>query len=122
MLHIDNSPVERTVRVLAKKWKPTIITLLADRGRRFNQLHAALPGVAHKVLIEQLRELEHDGGVRREVKVGGYKRVHYSLTEIGWRLLPILELMADWGQEQEGRSPVVDTGSAAPTGTEPCGA
>ncbi|MGI8911008.1 MAG: winged helix-turn-helix transcriptional regulator [Rubrobacteraceae bacterium] len=87
------SPVEDTVRVLAAKWKPTIISVLATGSHRYSQLQTELPGIAHKVLIEQLRKLEHDGVVRREVKVGGYKRVHYSRTETGWQLLPILELM-----------------------------
>lgn len=95
------SPLELTVRVVGKKWKPTILRLLAQTSRRFNQLHASIPGIAHKVLIEQLRELEQDGVVRREVKVGGYRRVQYSLTESGRELLPILERMESWGQEQQ---------------------
>ena len=95
------SPLELTVRAVGKKWKPTILRLLAHTGRRFSQLHASIPGIAHKVLIEQLRELEQDGVVRREVKVGGYRRVQYSLTESGRQLIPILERMEAWGQEQQ---------------------
>ena len=117
------SPVELTVHVLAKKWKPTIITLLAGDSRRFNRLHKALPGVSHKVLIEQLRELEKDGIVRREAKVGGYKRVHYSLTAAGERLLPILDSMAAWGREQaRQRGPPGARREAAPIGSELDGA
>ena len=91
------SPVEETIRVLANKWKPRIILILAWRSRRFSRLHAALPEVSHKVLIEHLRQLEEDGVVTRQAKVGGYRRVHYSLTDAGFALLPILGLMAWWG-------------------------
>lgn len=90
-------PVEQTVRVLSNKWKPRIILILAWRSRRFSKLHAALPEVSHKVLIEHLRQLEEDGVVARQAKVGGYRRVHYSLTDAGFELLPILELMVWWG-------------------------
>lgn len=93
--------LDLTLRVVGKKWKPTILRLLANTSRRFNQLHASIPGIAHKVLIEQLRELEQDGVVRREAKVGGYRRVQYSLTESGRQLLPILDRMEAWGQEQQ---------------------
>lgn len=90
-------PVEQTVRVLSNKWKPRIILILAWRSRRFSKLHAALPEVSHKVLIEHLRQLEEDGVVTRQAKVGGYRRVHYSLTDAGFALLPILGLMVWWG-------------------------
>ena len=90
-------PVEQTVRVLSNKWKPRIILILAWRSRRFSKLQAALPEVSHKVLIEHLRQLEEDGVVTRQAKVGGYKRVHYSLTDAGFALLPILGLMVWWG-------------------------
>ena len=91
------SPVEQTISVLANKWKPRIIVILAWRSRRFSKLHAALPEVSHKVLIEHLRQLEEDGVVARQAKVGGYRRVHYSLTDAGFALLPILGLMVWWG-------------------------
>ena len=123
MLPETISPLELTVHVLAKKWKPTIITLLAGGSRRFNELHGSLPGVSHKVLIEQLRELEKDGIVGREAKVGGYKRVHYSLTAGGERLLPILDAMETWGREHaRQRGPPGAWYQAAPTGSELDGA
>lgn len=95
---------ERTARVLAHKWNPTIISLLASGGRRFSKLRSALPEISHKVLIEHLRRLERDGIVTRQAKVGGYRRVHYSLTEAGLALLPIIELMAWWGSAHGNRT------------------
>ena len=97
-------PAERTARVLAHKWNPTIVSLLGFGGRRFSKLRAALPEISHKVLIEHLRRLERDGIVTRQAKVGGYRRVHYSLTEAGLALLPIIELMAWWGSTHGHRT------------------
>ena len=95
--------VERTARILAHKWNPSIISLLAFGGRRFGKLRSALPDISHKVLTEHLRRLEREGIVTRQTKVGGYRRVHYSLTEPGLGLLPIIELMAWWGSSHGNR-------------------
>ena len=117
------SPAERAVHVLAKKWKPTIVVLLGAGNHRFGRLHSALPGLSHKVLIEQLRELERDGIVHRDAKVSGYKRVHYSLTPAGERLLPILEAMAAWGRHFAwGRRPPGPVRETASRSSEPNGA
>jgi DNA-binding HxlR family transcriptional regulator len=78
-----------------------ILEILASGDRRFNQLQAAIPGIAHKVLIDQLRELEQVGVIHREAKAAGYRRVHYSLTEAGRRLLPVIRLIEDWGRKQD---------------------
>ena len=116
-------PAERAVHMLAKKWKPAIIVLLGAGNRRFGRLHSALPGLSHKVLIEQLRELERDGIVRREAKVGGYKRVHYSLTPAGEQLLPILNTMAAWSRQFAwGRGPPDPRDEAVSRSSEPDGA
>ena len=95
---------ERTARILAHKWNPSIISLLASSGRRFGKLRFALPEISHKVLAEQLRRLEREGIIVRQAKVGGYRRVHYSLTEAGLALLPIIELMAWWGSAHGNRT------------------
>jgi DNA-binding HxlR family transcriptional regulator len=95
---------ERTARVLSHKWNPTIISLLASGGQRFSKLRSTLPEVSHKVLIEHLRRLERDGIVSRQAKVGSYRRVHYSLTESGLALLPIIELMVWWGSTHGHRA------------------
>ena len=60
-------PVELTLDVVGGKWKPMILWLLRGQKRRFNDLQAAMPGITHKVLTHQLRELERDGIVTRTV-------------------------------------------------------
>ena len=64
-------PVQLTIDIVGGKWKPLILWLLrAGRPRRFNDLQRSMPDVAHKVLTQQLRQLERDGLVARNV-VGG---------------------------------------------------
>lgn len=101
-MHPAVSPLDHTLRILCLKWIPAILRLLAAGDQRFNQLQSAITPISHKVLIDQLRELEQHGVIHREAKPGGYRRVHYSLTEWGRRLLPIIDLMEDWGREKQG--------------------
>ena len=57
--HTYACPVQLTIDIVGGKWKPLILWLLkGGRPRRFNDLHRAMPEVAHKVLIQQLRQLE----------------------------------------------------------------
>lgn len=85
----------RTMGVLGGKWKPIIISYLAQR-RRFGQLAQRLSLISRKVLTEQLKELEEDGIVRREAFAELPPRVEYSLTEHGAALLPILDQLCAW--------------------------
>jgi DNA-binding HxlR family transcriptional regulator len=85
----------RTMGVLGGKWKLIIISYLTQ-PRRFGQLAQRLSLISRKVLTEQLRELEEDGVVRREVFAEAPPRVEYSLTEYGRALLPILEQLSAW--------------------------
>lgn len=90
-------PVERTLRVIAGRWKPSILWELTPGSRRFNQLQAALPGIAHKVLSQQLERLQADGLVRRtEPAQAG--TVGYALTPLGESLRPALNALATWGK------------------------
>ena len=78
-------------------WKVIIIRELLDGTRRYGQLHRALVGVTHKMLTQQLRELENDGVVHREVYREVPPKVEYSLTPLGAQLAPLLDTMREWG-------------------------
>jgi len=111
-------PVEVTVDVIGKKWKPVILWYLKYECRRFSELEGRMPGVAHKVLTQQLRELERDGVIARRVIGGGGKHVEYSLTASGESLVPILDLMHEWGRSHDvrtGRETVTERAAAAAT-------
>lgn len=86
--------------VIGGKWKPKVLFYLGRKGTmRFGQLRDAIVGVSEKVLIQQLRELEADGIVHREVYRQVPPKVEYSLTPIGQTLIPILQALFSWGQQ-----------------------
>jgi DNA-binding HxlR family transcriptional regulator len=91
--------VEATLDVIGGKWKGVILFYLMDGPRRFNELKRRLPNVTQRMLTLQLRELEADGVIHREVYAQVPPKVEYSLTEFGESLKPILILMRDWGNE-----------------------
>lgn len=91
-------PVEITLRVIAGKWKVMILYHLLEGTQRFNALQRLLRGVAARTLAKQLRELEHDGIVRRKVYAQVPPRVDYDLTPLGRSLKPILMAMDHWGR------------------------
>ena len=91
--------VEVTLAVIGGKWKGLILWHLRLKTLRFSQLQRRLQTVTQKMLTQQLRELEADGLVHRQVYAEVPPRVEYSLTERGTSVVPILELMCDWGQD-----------------------
>jgi DNA-binding HxlR family transcriptional regulator len=92
-------PVGITVNMVGGKWKIAILWQLREGTLRFNELHKALNGmVSQAVLTNQLRELEADELIHREVYKEVPPRVEYSLTELGKSFLPIIVQMGRWGQ------------------------
>ncbi|RYG39408.1 transcriptional regulator [bacterium] len=98
--HPESSPcpVETTLRIVGGKWKAVILFRLVEGKKRFSELKRLLPGATQQMLTQQLRELERDGIVHREVYAEVPPRVEYSLTELGYTLEPVLNLMSGWGQ------------------------
>ena len=94
---LPECPVATTVQLIGNKWKLLIIRNLLDRPQRFTELKNGVPGISQKVLTDNLRAMEADGIVSREVFAEVPPRVIYSLTDIGQSLLPIIDAMADWG-------------------------
>ena len=90
-------PVEATLDVIGGKWKGVILYQLAET-RRFTELQRLIPGINRRMLTLQLRELERDGLIHREVYREVPPKVEYSLTEFGHTLSPLILLMCDWGE------------------------
>lgn len=90
-------PVERTLEVIGGRWKVLILRELFQGVRRFGQLHRALHGITQKMLTQQLREMEEDGIIHREVYLQVPPKVEYSLTPLGESLKPIIDSMHQWG-------------------------
>jgi len=91
--------VEVTLNLIGGKWKGLILWHLCQKTLRFSQLRRRINGITQKMLTQQLRELERDRLVHREVYPEVPPRVEYSLTEKGKTLVPLLKEMCQWGQD-----------------------
>jgi len=101
--HKYDWPIDATLDVIGGKWKPLIIYALNDETLRFSQLLDRLhPRITQRMLTKQLRQLEADGLITRKVYAQVPPKVEYSLTETGISLMPILDLLCDWGSEHMG--------------------
>lgn len=89
--------VESTLAVIGGRWKVLILRELFQGVKRFGQLHRALHGITQKMLTQQLREMEEDGLIHRQVYLQVPPKVEYSLTPLGESLKPILDAMHEWG-------------------------
>lgn len=94
--------VELTLNVIGGKWKPVILYHLGSLGvKRFGELKQMMPNITQKMLTQQLRELEYDGLVHRQVYAEVPPRVEYSLTEFGHSIMPVMQSLCLWGQSYE---------------------
>lgn len=89
--------LDRTLRIIGGKWKPTIIWTLHVAPLRFGELRRKIPGISEKILFEQLRELERDSVVLRREFAEKVARVEYSLTPAGALLNGAVHALAEWG-------------------------
>ena len=94
---LPECPVATTVELIGNKWKLLIIRNLLDGEQRFTQLKNGIPGISQKVLTDNLRIMEEEGIISREVFAQVPPKVIYSLTEFGKSLLPVIDAMAEWG-------------------------
>ena len=89
--------VEEVLRILEGRWKLVILFhLFGGNVRRFSELRRAIPAVSEKMLIQQLRQMERDGIVRRFVHRQVPPKVDYSLTDWGQALCPGLDALLTW--------------------------
>jgi DNA-binding HxlR family transcriptional regulator len=96
--------LEAALDVVGGKWKPIVLWQLSPGARRFGELRRLVVGISEKMLIQQLREMEADGIVRREVFPEAPPRVEYSITEFGIELDNALIPLARWGKLHAGRT------------------
>ncbi|AIQ11163.1 winged helix-turn-helix transcriptional regulator [Paenibacillus durus] len=96
-------PVEYTLDVIGGKWKGVLLYHLIEGAKRFNEFRRICPAITQRMLTLQLRELEEDGVIHREVYHQVPPKVEYSLTEFGHTLVPIILLMRDWGEVYKKR-------------------
>lgn len=100
--HEAAAMVERVLKRLEGRWKLMILFQLFDgEVKRFSELERALAGVSQKVLTQQLRQLELDGIVAREIHAEVPPRVEYRLTSWGQSLCPVLDLLLRWDAQRD---------------------
>lgn len=93
----ENCPVEATLELIGGKYKALILWHLSESKLRFSELRKVITNATPKMLTQQLRELEAQALIHREVFPVIPPKVEYSLTELGKSLMPILVAMRDWG-------------------------
>jgi DNA-binding HxlR family transcriptional regulator len=89
--------VESALRMIEGRWKLVILFhLFGGRTLRFSELERAIPEISQKMLIQQLRQMEGDGIVKRTVYPEVPPKVEYSLTDWGQALCPALDALLTW--------------------------
>lgn len=87
-----------TMEYIGGKWKMVILYHLKDGVKRYNELRKIMPMVTERTLSLQLKQMEEDGIVKRKVHtLKPPLKVEYSLTDFGKTLIPLLELISEWG-------------------------
>ena len=93
----NTCPVQTTLELIGGKYKALILWHLSNGKLRFSELQKAIKNATPKMLTQQLRELESQELIHREVYPVIPPKVEYSLTELGRSLMPVLVAMRDWG-------------------------
>ena len=97
---LPECPVATTVQLIGNKWKLLILRNLIYNGtQRFTDFVKTIPGISKKVLTDNLRALEDDGIIEREVFAEIPPRVEYSLSNLGKTLKPVLDALQIWGAD-----------------------
>ncbi|AME09541.1 MULTISPECIES: winged helix-turn-helix transcriptional regulator [Gemella] len=92
-------PFFTTQKILAGKWTILILHILSNKEKRFNELQRELGEITQATLTKQLKQLEHDGLIHREVYAQVPPKVEYSLTSIGKNFQKVLDELENWGAD-----------------------
>ena len=107
-------PIEVALEVIGGMWKVIVVRELLTGTKRYSELHRGLRHATHKMLAQQLRQLEADGILDRKVYPQVPPKVEYSLTPLGRELGPLLDSMSGWGRRVvDGRAGTVGRFKAA---------
>ena len=94
----NNCPVTTCMNKIGSKWKPVVIFLITKGKNRFSLLQKAIPNISKQMLVNQLRELEEDDLIERNIFAEIPPRVEYKISKYGETILPVISIMADWGK------------------------
>ena len=95
----NKNPVSLSLEIIGGKWKMPIVWSLSKKSMRYGELKKVFPKITHKMLTQQLRELEKDELIIRKVYSQIPPKVEYSLDLLGKSVLPVIEMLIEWGNE-----------------------
>jgi DNA-binding HxlR family transcriptional regulator len=93
--YTDYCPIGTGVEVLGDRWTPLVIREMSVGSTGFNEIHRGIPRISRTLLSQRLRTMERRGLLRREPAARG-QSVHYTLTEAGQALVPIVWTLGQW--------------------------
>lgn len=93
---------EKAFKLVEGRWKLLILfNLFGGNIKRFSDLERGIPGISQKMLIQQLRQLEADGLVKRIVHHQVPPKVEYCMTDWGQALCPAMDALLKWSELRE---------------------
>lgn len=95
--------MEDAIYVIGGKWKLRIIVALSEKPLRFNELHRTVTGISAKVLSSELKDLEQNGFIRRNIIASHPIIVEYEILEYSKTLSPVLEELVKWGANHRAK-------------------
>ena len=110
----NECPIDTALTVIDGRWKGTILWRLQDGPMRTSELRRSIPDITERMLIRHLREMVDAGIIDRHDAQTVPPRVHYSISEYGMTLAPVLQSLCDWGRNHMARHAEI-TSAAAPT-------
>lgn len=87
------------LNMVSGKWKALLLWYLRDETLRYNEIRKKLDGITQKMLTQTLRDLEKHQLITRKVYPVVPPKVEYTITEHGQKLIPIFEMMLEWGND-----------------------
>lgn len=91
--------MESTLQVISGRWKSVLLYhLIFDGELRYSELQRMIPGITRRMLSLQLKALEADELIEREVVQEKNLMVVYRVTEYGYSLRPVIEMLNNWGE------------------------
>ncbi len=96
-------PAELALDIIGGKWKALVLLNLMNTTRRFSELKRSIPGCTQKMLVKQLRDLEGSGLIKRRVHPEMPRKVEYSMSTYGKRIIPVLNTLCDFGKDYASR-------------------
>lgn len=103
--NISGCSVEEAMTVLGGRWRMLIISFLLEHPMRFNELRRAIPNISQRMLTLELRFLEEEGFIRREVYAQVPVKVEYSMTLAGQNLQKLVDVLQEVGIWLKSRTP-----------------